>query len=374
MEEKQSFFKDNDYVYLSNFIDKQNCADFVTEFKKLVDQGLTHRDIQCPLSHSIINCILFDSLLEQLTPSIEKVTGKKLHPTYAYARWYAPGDELKIHKDRPACEISATITLGFEGNQWPIYVGHQENKEDAKQINMNVGDAVVYKGCELYHWREKYVEGNWQAQVFIHYVDAEGPNAEWKYDKRKKLAHHDILNDYRNSYVFQVKKNALSIQSCKNLIKSFEQNSDSLENASLVGNIVDKKIRDTKKISLPTNQGIGATLAGIGLAANYNLWKFDIDHSDQSEYLQYGPEGHFSEHLDTIFDMEVERKLTIILFLNNDFEGGRLYIKAGKEKMYPPQDTGDVVIFPSFFLHGVEPVLSGTRHTVVSWLRGTRFR
>ena len=239
---------------------------------------------------------------------------------------------------------------------------------------MNVGAAVVYKGCDLYHWREKYVEGNWQAQVFIHYVDAEGPNAEWKYDKRKKLAHHDSLNDYRNSYVFQVKKNALSIQSCKNLIKSFEQNSDSLENASLVGNIVDKKIRDTKKISLPTNQGIGATLAGIGLAANYNLWKFDIDHSDQSEYLQYGPEGHFSEHLDTIFDIEVERKLTIILFLNNDFEGGRLYIKAGKEKMYPPQDTGDVVIFPSFFLHGVEPVLSGTRHTVVSWLRGTRFR
>ena len=49
-------------------------------------------------------------------------------------------------------------------------------------------------------------------------------------------------------------------------------------------------------------------------------------------------------------------------------------IKAGKEKMYPPQDTGEVVIFPSFFLHGVEPVLSGTRHTVVSWLRGTRFR
>ena len=92
------------------------------------------------------------------------------------------------------------------------------------------------------------------SNFFIHYVDAEGPNAEWKYDKRKKLAHHDILNDYRNSYVFQVKKNALSIQSCKNLIKSFEQNSDSLENASLVGNIVDKKIRDTKKISQPPCQ------------------------------------------------------------------------------------------------------------------------
>jgi hypothetical protein len=28
------------------------------------------------------------------------------------------------------------------------------------------------------HWREKYTEGQWQAQVFLHYVDANGPHAE----------------------------------------------------------------------------------------------------------------------------------------------------------------------------------------------------
>jgi hypothetical protein len=54
---------------------------------------------------------------------VEAATGKKLFPTYAYARWYAPGDELKIHRDRDSCEISATITLGFEGSPWPIYHG-----------------------------------------------------------------------------------------------------------------------------------------------------------------------------------------------------------------------------------------------------------
>tara|TARA_R100000315_G_scaffold47450_1_gene22066 strand:- start:732 stop:1856 length:1125 start_codon:yes stop_codon:yes gene_type:complete len=374
MKEKQSFFEENKYVYLSNFIDKENCGDFVTEFKKLVDQGLTTKDTQCPLSHSIGHCVLFDSLLEQLTPSIEKVTGKKLHPTYAYARWYAPGDELKIHKDRPACEISATINLGFEGDQWPIYVGHQKNKEDAKQINMNVGDAVVYKGCEIYHWREKYVEGKWQAQVFIHYVDAEGPNAEWKYDKREKLAHHDDPENYRFNYISQTKKNALSKKSCEAIINSLNDNKEHLQDALLVGMVLDKEIRDSKKILLPPDQGIGATLAGIGLAANYKVWKYNINHSDQSEYLQYGPAGHFSEHIDTIFNTDAERKLTIILFLNDDYEGGRLYIKAGKDKIYPPQELGDVLVFPSFLLHCVEPVISGTRRTIVSWLRGPSFK
>jgi hypothetical protein len=56
------------------------------------------------------------NLLEDLLPHFEKACGKRLYPTYSYARLYKPGEELKKHKDRPACEISATITLGFEGD------------------------------------------------------------------------------------------------------------------------------------------------------------------------------------------------------------------------------------------------------------------
>jgi hypothetical protein len=37
------------------------------------------------------------------------------------------------------------------------------------------------------HWREKYTEGKWQAQVFLHYVDADGPHVNQKYDGRESL-------------------------------------------------------------------------------------------------------------------------------------------------------------------------------------------
>ena len=47
------------------------------------------------------------------------------------------------------------------------------------------GDAMVYKGCEVEHWREPYNEGTKLAQVFLHYVDANGPHAEWKNDKKE---------------------------------------------------------------------------------------------------------------------------------------------------------------------------------------------
>lgn len=371
----QEYFQNNKYVYVPNFLDKDNCQEYVSEFKKLIDQGhATKNDPQCPLSLSLPRSPLFDFLLEQLTPHMEKITGKKLYPTYAYARWYAPGDELKIHKDRESCEISATITLGFEGGQWPIYVGHEVNKQDAKQINMNVGDAVVYKGCELFHWREKYIEGQWQAQVFIHYVDQDGPNSGWKYDKRNCLSHHE--NNNESTGHFLVKKNAFSLNTCNNIINQFEKNIDSFIEAQLVGNKVDKSIRDTKKIQSGVDSGVGATLVGIGLDANYHEWKFDITHSNQSEFLKYDSNGHFSEHIDTIMHEKSDqtRKLTVIAILNSDFEGGKFYLKYGKQKIYPSQEPGDVIVFPSFLTHGVEPVTSGIRRSIVTWLVGPYFK
>lgn len=373
MLEKTSFFKENKYVFISSFLDKENCQQYVDEFKKLIDEGQTTKDVQCPLSHALGHSVLFDSLLEQLTPHMETVTGKNLYPTYAYARWYAPGDELKIHKDRPACEISATITLGFEGGQWPIYVGNKIDKSDAKQINMNVGDAVVYKGEELFHWREKYIEGQWQAQVFIHYVDADGPHKEWKYDKRDRLSHHQL--DPHDHFLYLLKENAFSKKSCEGIIDQFEKNSNFEVDALLAGDILDKSIRDTKKIKLPVDQGIGATLTGIGLAANFSHFKYDINRSSQCEYLKYDKDGHFSMHIDTLFNKKVienegMRKLTIILFLNDEFEGGKLFLKLGREKIYPNTSPGSVIIFPSFFLHGVEPITSGIRRSIVTWLTG----
>ena len=36
------------------------------------------------------------------------------------------------------------------------------------------GDMIVYRGCEIEHWREKF-EGNNHAQVFLHYNNVDNP-------------------------------------------------------------------------------------------------------------------------------------------------------------------------------------------------------
>lgn len=177
-------FQEQKYVYVPSLVTKEQCENLLTIFRE--EKGNFIVDTQCEKSLAISH--IFDFLLLELLPKMEEITGKKLFPTYTYCRWYLPEEELLIHKDRPSCEYSCTLTVAFKGNQWSIYMGEDLNKENGKEVQMNPGDGVIYKGCELWHWREKYIEGEWHAQIFLHYVDQDGPYAEWKYDKRERLS------------------------------------------------------------------------------------------------------------------------------------------------------------------------------------------
>jgi predicted 2-oxoglutarate/Fe(II)-dependent dioxygenase YbiX len=377
------------YTHLTNVLSKESCEQLTEHLKTLVNNKITETDPQCPNSQSVYGDPFFDSLLEQMLPVFEGVSSKQLYPTYAYARLYAPGEELKIHTDRPSCEISATLTLGFEGDVWPIYMGDYtkpgqgrevliENGEtkwvtNTSEVKMNIGDAVLYCGMDKVHWRNEYVEGKWQAQIFLHYVDANGPHAEWKFDKRKKLSHHK-----EQEYTYWHFPDAMTPEAAKKLINSLElqaRGEDALVGSGDSG-VLNKKIRDVKRVTLPSYRGIGATMVGLGIAANIQAWKFDVTHSNQTDYLKYNVEGHYYAHVDTVMNPNNNecRKLTVLMFLNDDFEGGKLFLINGHEKIYPPQGAGTCVVFPSFMLHGVEPVTKGIRRSIVTWLVGPWFK
>jgi hypothetical protein len=48
------------------------------------------------------------------------------------------------------------------------------------------GDALLYRGHDCFHWRDAYA-GQQLAQVFLHYVDRNGPHAAEKFDGRESL-------------------------------------------------------------------------------------------------------------------------------------------------------------------------------------------
>ena len=185
-------FKKNGYQLIKGAISKE-LADFCYKYflnkravaKYLFDEKYISpfteyfgvwNDSQVPETYSHYADIVMETLLQQVKPIMEKKSETKLIETYSYARIYKKGDELKRHKDRYSCEISTTMNLG--GDDWPIFL------EPDIKVHLKPGDMLMYRGCELEHWREPFTGENC-GQVFLHYNDASGKDAQKnKFDGR----------------------------------------------------------------------------------------------------------------------------------------------------------------------------------------------
>ena len=110
--------------------------------------------------------------------------GERLYPTYYFDRFYFKGNELKKHRDRDACEISVSLNISSNLDyDWPIYFQAKMN-EPAVSVVCNPGDGVLYRGIDVWHWREP-MRGNHKSyfhQVFFHYVRADGNYCHAAYD------------------------------------------------------------------------------------------------------------------------------------------------------------------------------------------------
>ena len=85
-----------------------------------------------------------DALLELSLPRMEAESGLRLFPTYSYFRVYKCGDVLKRHQDRPSCEVSATLNLGYKAQKpWPIWI---EVDGMAKSISLEPGRCHALQG------------------------------------------------------------------------------------------------------------------------------------------------------------------------------------------------------------------------------------
>ena len=102
-------------------------------------------------------------------------------------------------------------------------------------------------------------------------------------------------------------------------------------------------------------------LKGVSL----NISKFN-----EINILRYENQGHYKPHVDDCINHH--RTLSIILLLNDDYEGGELIFKSvdlQKDLHIIDVKKNRAVLFPSNFMypHTVKPVTKGTRYSIVSW-------
>lgn len=180
-------FKANDFVVVKKLIDPVAVVTISKYMEHSLNQGaMEEKDNSSKYGRYADP--LIEVVLTNCIEDIESVVGKKLSETYSYMRVYLKDDELVPHTDRPSCEYSVTVNVAQEGGYWPIFMKNEKGGNLSK-IVLNPGDAVVYKGCTVTHWREKMEQSECtlNAQFMLHYVDVNGPFSEYKFDKRPRL-------------------------------------------------------------------------------------------------------------------------------------------------------------------------------------------
>ena len=117
---------------------------------------------------------------------------------------------------------------------------------------------------------------------------------------------------------------------------------------------------------------------------NSKFFGFDVEVLRTIQYTVYDDtNSHYDWHWDSFvgnaldnLEDEKQRKLTSVLQLDDpdDYEGGTLELLPCGELKEVERKKGLMVTFPSFVLHRVTPVKSGTRRTLVAWFTGPDWR
>jgi len=195
-----NFFSESGFVKAPNLIDHQTIKTISQYFENKISRGEWVETCQNDFQASKLQYYadpLIEVLLVNCTSEIEKHTGLELLPTYSFSRVYQGGEELIPHIDRPSCEISVTINVACTGETWPIWMQYED--KDPVKCMLNPGDAVIYKGCEVTHWRRKLPEGQINVQFMLHYVNKNGEFNDYKFDKRTKLGKNSIHKEKNNA-------------------------------------------------------------------------------------------------------------------------------------------------------------------------------
>jgi hypothetical protein len=105
----------------------------------------------------------------QFTEFIGRLVGEPVKPTYAYSSAYRAGAALRAHLDRRQCEITVSLLIDQPAvaEPWPLWF---LTASGPSAVQLSLGDAVVFHGCELPHWREQAPHGQWTTMLLFHYV------------------------------------------------------------------------------------------------------------------------------------------------------------------------------------------------------------
>ena len=150
-------FEIHQYAILRNVLPDQ-CLELILRQQ----QDLMKRKIMAPQynmkRYGIVDPPIAALINFQLCRLVANIIKKDVVPTYAFGIHYLPGGFIKPHCDRPQNELSMTLSLAVTPDGAPATLGVGEGK-NAKLVDLGINDALLYRGCEVTHFRNPIPKG-----------------------------------------------------------------------------------------------------------------------------------------------------------------------------------------------------------------------
>lgn len=145
-------------------------------FRWRVRRGhLPFGDPQCPLRYVAHNEPVAGFFHRELTGAVSTLLGRPVKPSYCYFIGYQSGADLPKHIDRVQCKYTLALCLDFSPEPacettWPLQL---ELPTETVVVYQALGDALLYEGRKIPHFRTCLGEGCTSTSILFHYVDAD---------------------------------------------------------------------------------------------------------------------------------------------------------------------------------------------------------
>jgi hypothetical protein len=285
-----------------------------------------------------------EAYFQKLTPIVEQVVGMKLKPENTYARIYNNESTLTKHLDRDGLDITLSIQIdNTTGYEQSLYLEGYDGT--VYSSNLKDTDALIIRGRDLQHWRNpiKSVDGGKLFCLFLH----------WRIVKGELLEIENLISPslcnliIQNSEELGFEKSKVYKGDTKEGVHDDNSRSSStqwFQDKYYIGELIRNNIPEIKNLK-------------------FEGWQL----------VKYTEGEEFKPHLDAL-SRSNDRLFTVIIYLNDNYEGGTTSFPNKGEVIKPKQ--GKLTIWKNLIgnkpnqlsLHAGDKVTKGTKYVLVNWI------
>ncbi|MGW8392448.1 hypothetical protein [Pseudoduganella sp. HUAS MS19] len=168
----QESLREQGFATVSGLLGARQLDSLRDYLRGIVRRQASIGDAQCERRYGVHNEPLLRFFHHQLANVVTRLAGERVIPSYCYFAGYRDGAALACHTDREQCEftISFLVEHGPESSpSWPIWL---KLPAETVAVHQAPGDALIFRGRELPHWRMPLGPGQWSYSLLLHYVPA----------------------------------------------------------------------------------------------------------------------------------------------------------------------------------------------------------